>query len=362
MTTGADQPVPKGRGAVGNPANRFLPVIREADHEQLEFDEEFLQGLRRPRTEYFRDAAKSIVSENDSPDIPFRYSLNPYRGCLHGCSYCYARPTHEYLGLSAGLDFETKIFYRDDAPRLFRHWLARPAYSCDTIMLSGVTDCYQPVERELRITRGCLEVALEARQPVSLITKNALIVRDLDLLSALAVQGLCRVAISLSTLDQELTKVLEPACSAPAARLEAVHRLSAAGIPVHLMAAPLIPGLTDSDFPEVLQRAAAAGARSASYIMVRLPLTVEPVFLDWLQRHRPDEEQKVRSRLQSIRGGRLSQSEFHVRMRGTGIFAEQLAALFRVNRVRSGLAEQLPALRTDLFRPPADAAGQRTLF
>jgi DNA repair photolyase len=206
-------------------------------------------------------------------------------------------------------------------------------------MLSGVTDCYQPVERELRITRSCLEVALEARQPVSLITKNALIVRDLDLLSELAGQGLCRVAISLSTMDQELTKVLEPACSAPAARLEAVRKLSTAGIPVHLMAAPLIPGLTDSDFPEVLQRAAAAGAKSAGYIMVRLPLTVEPVFLEWLQRHRPDEEQKVRSRLQSIRGGRLSQSEFHVRMRGTGIFSEQISALFRVNRVRSGLSE-----------------------
>jgi DNA repair photolyase len=362
MAAGSDPPIPIGRGAAGNPANRFLPVIREADHEQLQFDEEFLSDLRRPRTEYIRDSAKSIVSENDSPDIPFRYSLNPYRGCLHGCSYCYARPTHEYLGLSAGLDFETKIFYREDAPRLFRHWLARPAWVCESIMLSGVTDCYQPVERELRITRGCLEVAAKARQPISLITKNALIIRDLDLLSEMAGQGLCRVAISLSTLDQELTKVLEPACSAPAARLEAVRRLSEAGVPVHLMAAPLIPGLTDSDFPEVLQRAAAAGARSAGYIMVRLPLTVEPVFLDWMQRHRPDHVQKVRSRLQSIRGGRLSQSEFHVRMRGTGIFAEQISGLFRLNRLKNGLSEHLPALRTDLFRPPADAAGQGTLF
>ncbi len=362
MAAGSDPSVPIGRGAAVNPANRFLPVIREADHEHLQFDDEFQSDLRRPRTQYIRDSAKSIISENDSPDVPFRYSLNPYRGCLHGCSYCYARPTHEYLGLSAGLDFETKIFYREDAPRLFRHWLARPAWACETIMLSGVTDCYQPVERQLRITRGCLEVAAKARQPISLITKNALITRDLDLLSEMAGQGLCRVAISLSTMDQDLTKVLEPACSAPAARLEAVRQLSEAGVPVHLMAAPLIPGLTDADFPEVLQLAAAAGAQSAGYIMVRLPLTVEPVFLDWIQRHRPDHAQKVRSRLQSIRGGRLSQSEFHVRMRGTGIFAEQISALFRINRLKSGLSEQLPALRTDLFRPPTDAAGQGTLF
>jgi DNA repair photolyase len=357
-----DQTRPVGRGSSENPANRFLSVHREPDYEHLADDEEFLKELRRPRTQYFRDSARTIISENDSPDVPFRYSLNPYRGCLHGCSYCYARPTHEYLGLSAGLDFETKIFYRDDAPRLFRDWLNRPAWQCETIMLSGVTDCYQPVERDLRITRGCLEVALEARQPVSLITKNALILRDLDLLSKLAEQHLCRVAISLSTLDQSLTRVLEPACSSPAARLEAIRGLSESGVPVHLMTAPLIPGLTDVDFPEVLRLAATAGARSAGYILVRLPLTVEPVFLEWLQRHRPDQQQKVQSRLRSIRGGKLSQSEFHVRMRGEGVFAEQIAALFRLNRRKNGLSEQLSPLRTDLFRPPADSAGQRSLF
>ncbi|MEI7699888.1 MAG: radical SAM protein, partial [Planctomycetia bacterium] len=215
----------KGRGAASNPASRFLHVIRENDFEQLQFDEDFLREQERPNTHYFDDTSKSVISENNSPDIPFRYSLNPYRGCLHGCSYCYARPTHEYLGLSAGLDFETRIFVKRNAPRLFRDWLARPAWKCESIMLSGVTDCYQPVERTLQLTRQCLEVADEASQPVSLITKNALIARDADLLGTLAQRQLCRVAISLSSLDQSLTKILEPACSAPASRLEAIRTL-----------------------------------------------------------------------------------------------------------------------------------------
>ncbi len=358
----SNRPRAVGRGAGSNPANRFLPVVREDDFEQLEFDEEFQEGLKRPKTVYLADRSKSVISENDSPDIPFRYSLNPYRGCLHGCSYCYARPTHEYLGLSAGLDFETRIFVKQNAPSLLRDFLARPGWVCEPIMLSGVTDCYQPIERQLRLTRQCLEVALEARQPVSLITKNAMICRDVDLLSELAAHGLCRAALSVNSLDQSLTRVLEPACSAPAARIEAIRTLSSAGVPVHVMAAPVIPGLNDSELPSVLRACAAAGAMSAGYILVRLPLAVEPLFRDWLRTHRPLEAEKVETRLRLVRGGKLSQSEFHERMRGSGEYADHVGALFSLQRKRCGLASQLPPLRTDLFRPPRTTQGQQFLF
>lgn len=353
---------PIGRGAADNPANRFLNVLPEADYEQLEFDEEFPRELKRPKTRYVEDSSKSIISENDSPDIPFRYSLNPYRGCLHGCSYCYARPTHEYFGLGAGLDFETTIFVKRRAATLFRDWLARPKYQCETVMFSGVTDCYQPVERALELTRKCLLVSQEAAQPVALITKNALMTRDIDILSELASRTLCRVALSITSLDQSLSRVLEPACSAPDSRLKAVRQLAEAGIPVHVMVAPIIPGLNDSEIPAVLRAAADAGAKSASYIMVRLPLNVEPLFLDWLKTHRPTMADKVESRLRNIRGGELSQSDFGLRMRGTGVMADQISAMFALHRKRAGLVEKLPPLRTDLFRPPKDSHGQGTLF
>lgn len=353
---------PIGRGAVGNPANRFLPVIEVPDFEQLEFDDDFLKELERPATRYFDDTSKSVISENDSPDVPFRYSLNPYRGCLHGCSYCYARPTHEYLGLSAGLDFETTIFVKRHAPRLFRDWLARPSYTCEPVMMSGVTDCYQPVERKLQITRKCLEVALEARQPVSLITKNSLITRDVDLLSELAALNLCKTAISLNSLDQSLTKVLEPACTAPAGRLDAIRKLAERNIPVHVMVAPVIPGLNDSEMPSVLQAVAEAGARSASYTLVRLPFAVEAVFTDWVQRVRPSEAEKIFARLRSVRGGQMNQSQFGTRMRGSGPMADQISALFKLSRQRCGLTATLPPSRTDLFRPPRTSCGQGHLF
>lgn len=353
---------PVGRGAADNPANRFLTVLHETDFEQLEFDDEFLQQLERPATQYFDDSSKSVISENDSPDIPFRYSLNPYRGCLHGCSYCYARPSHEYLGLSAGLDFETKIFVKRNSPSLFRDWLARPKYQCEPVMLSGVTDCYQPIERKLQITRQCLEVALEARQPMSLITKNSLMTRDVDLLSELAAMQLCKVAISINSLDQGLTRVLEPACTAPVGRLEAIRKLAEAGIPVHVMVAPIIPGLNDNEMPAVLKAAAEAGAKSASYIMVRLPLSVETIFIDWIKRHRPTHADKIESRLRAVREGKLSQSEFRIRMRGTGPIADQISALFKLTRQRCGLDATLPASRTDLFIPPRTSSGQMHLF
>jgi DNA repair photolyase len=353
---------PVGRGAADNPANRFLPILVEADYEQLEFDKEFLSELERPKTTYLDDTSRTIISENDSPDVPFQYSLNPYRGCLHGCSYCYARPSHEYLGFSAGLDFETTILVKRNAASLFRDWLNRPKYECQGVMLSGVTDCYQPIERKLRITQQCIEVASEARQPISIITKNSLITRDIDLLRELAEQGLCRAAISINSLDQSLTKRLEPACTAPAGRLEAISSLSSAGIQVHAMIAPIIPGINDHEIPSVLKAVAEAGAKSAGFIMVRLPLTVEAVFLDWLKRHQPTHAAKVESRLRAVREGKLNQSEFGLRMRGTGPIADQISALFHVHRKRCGLTETLPALRTDLFRPPRTSGGQQHLF
>ncbi len=353
---------PVGRGTGKNPTSRFLKILFQDDFEQLEFDEEFHQSLKRPKTQYFDDTSKSVISENDSPDIPFRYSLNPYRGCLHGCSYCYARPTHEYLGLSAGLDFETNIFVKRAAPQLFRDWLSRPKYRCEPVMLSGVTDCYQPVERKLQITRQCLEVALEARQPMSLITKNSLVVRDIDLLGQLASMSLCKVAISLNSLDQSLTKVLEPACTAPAGRIEAIRKLSDAGVPVHVMVAPIIPGLNDNEMPAVLNAVAEAGAISASYIMVRLPLTVEMIFLDWIKQHRPSHADKIESRLRAVRNGKLNQSDFGTRMRGSGPIADQISAMFKLNRKRAGLKDTLPQSRTDLFVPPKSSSGQLHLF
>jgi DNA repair photolyase len=358
----SETPRPVGRGSSSNPPNRFLHVLAEADYEQLEFDDEFLRELKRPKTRYMEDSSKSIISENDSPDIPFRYSLNPYRGCLHGCSYCYARPTHEYLGLSAGLDFETTIVVKKNAAVLFRDWLARPKYECEPVMFSGVTDCYQPVERVLQLTRQCLHVAQEADQPVAMITKNALITRDKDVLGDMAAKNLARAAVSITSLDQSLTRVLEPACSAPNARLDAVRQLSASGIPVHVMVAPIIPGLNDSEIPAVLQAASEAGAKSASYILVRLPLNVEPLFLLWLKTHRPSMAEKVESRLRSVRGGQLSQTDFGLRMRGTGVMADQISALFALHLRRAGLDARLPPLSTNLFQPPKDSQGQGTLF
>jgi len=264
-------PIPKGRGAPINPPPRFEPTHQEADWDQVEYDEEFLAAQSRPRTEYLPDASQSIVSENDSPDIPFRYSLNPYRGCSHGCSYCYARPTHEYLGLSAGLDFETRIFVKHDAARLFRQFLSRPPWKPEPIVLSGVTDPYQPAEREFRITRQCLEVALQSRQPLDIITKNALILRDLDLLRDMADHQVVRVMLSLTTLDADLARAMEPRTSTPAARLAAIRTLAATGVPVQVMVAPVIPGLNDAEIPSLLAAAADAGARTAAYVLLRWP-------------------------------------------------------------------------------------------
>jgi DNA repair photolyase len=353
---------PAGRGSHINPPNRFDKVHSEPDLEQCEHDDELLAELDRPPTEYIPDQSKTVISENDSPDISFRFSLNPYRGCAHGCSYCYARPTHEYLGLSAGLDFETKVFVKHNAPALLREFLCRPAWQAETIVMSGVTDAYQPAEREFRITRGCLEVLLEARQPVGIVTKNALITRDLDILRQMAALGTVHVAMSVTTLDAELARTMEPRTSTPAARLRAISALAAAGVPVRVMTAPIIPGLNDREIPALLKAGAEAGATASAYTLVRLPLTVKPVFLEWLDRALPTSRERIEHLIRATHDGKLSNSEFGQRMRGKGEIAEQIRRVFHVFAARYKLANDLPEYNRTAFRPPQTANGQMQLF
>lgn len=357
-----NRPAPHGRGAAVQPDNPYLSAQRVDDLEHVADDQEYLASLERPATEYLDDASQSIVATNDSPDISFRYSVNPYRGCAHGCSYCYARPGHEYLGFSAGIDFETKVLVKRRAPELFREFLARPTWKPELIVFSGVTDCYQPVERELRLTRGCLEVAAECRQPVGIITKNALVTRDLDVLRQLAAHRAVQVAVSVTTLDQTLARVLEPRTSSPAARLRAISELSAAGVPTIVMTAPIIPGLNDHEVPAILAAAREAGACSASYTLVRLPSTVREVFLDWLHRHRPHQAAKVESFIRSTRDGKLNNSTWGERQRGQGAIAEQIAQTFKVFTKKHGLDERLGPLNYEDFRPPRPVNGQLNLF
>jgi DNA repair photolyase len=354
-----ERPTAKGRGSQLNPPNRFGGP--QVDWEQIE-DEEYLECLLKRPTEYLPDHCKSIVSENDSPDVGFRYSINPYRGCSHGCCYCYARPTHEFLGLNAGLDFETKIFVKESAPELFREFLAKESWKPEPIALSGVTDCYQPGERRFRLTRGCLEVAVETQQPMSIITKNALVLRDLDLLQSLAAANLVHVHLSITTLDKELARTMEPRTSTPPARLRAVRTLAAAGVPVGVMVAPVIPGLNDSEIPALLAAAKEAGAMGAGYILLRLPLTVAPVFREWLERTLPTRIERIEGRIRSTRGGRLNDSTFGTRMRGTGETAKQIAEMFRLFAKRYGLDGPLPPYDLTRFRPPQLKTGQLRLF
>lgn len=355
------RPAPKGRGSPINPPNRFDKTHHEADWEHLEHDEDCLAELSRPKTEYRADNSKSIISENNSPDIPFRFSLNPYRGCSHGCSYCYARPTHEYLGLSAGLDFETQIFVKHDAAKLFREFLSRPKWKPEPIVLSGVTDPYQPAEREFQITRQCLQVALEARQPMDIITKNALILRDLDLLREMAGLRIVRAFVSVTTLDAKLARTMEPRTSTPKARLTGIRTLADAGIPVQVMVAPIIPGLNDSEIPGILAAAADAGAQGAGYVLLRLPLAVAPIFMAWIDEHRPTAKRRIENAIRATRAGALNSSAFGERMKGKGLMAEQVEKLFRAFAKRLGLDRRLPPTACDLFRPPGPE-GQQWLF
>jgi DNA repair photolyase len=345
-----------------NPPNRFEATHRELELDQVEDDEEFLESLTRPETEYLPDHSRDVIATNDSPDVGFEVSLNPYRGCEHGCIYCYARPTHEYLGYSAGLDFETKILVKYDAPDLLRKALSSPRWQPRVLGLSGVTDAYQPLERKLGLTRRCLEVLVEFRQPVAIITKNRLIMRDIDLLAELARHQAVGVFVSVTSLDDELVSRLEPRTTRPAGRLKAIAALSAAGIPVGVLVAPIIPGLTEHEMPAILRAAAKAGARNAGYTIIRLPLALAGLFEDWLVQHYPDRKDKVLDRIRALRGGRLNDSRFGFRMRGEGSAAEIISQLFHATCRKAGLNQSPWPVSPAAFRRPAPTTGQLTLF
>jgi DNA repair photolyase len=337
---------PRRRGALGNPPPRFerLAVVPDPDAEAPDPD--------LTATEYYRDASRSVISRNDSPDVPFEVSVNPYRGCEHGCIYCYARPTHEYFGLSAGLDFETRIFVKEDAPARLAAEIARPSWTPQVLVLSGVTDPYQPIERRLELTRRCLAVLAGARHPVSVITKSALVTRDIDLLADLAAHRAAAVALSVTTLDEDLRRRLEPRAAAADRRFDAMARLAEAGIPAGVSVAPVIPGLTDHEIPRILARAAEAGASFATYVLLRLPHGVKELFEQWLDAERPARRQKVLARIRETRGGRLNDSRFGSRMRGEGPGAALVAELFHRARARVGIPPGGPALATGAFRRP----------
>jgi DNA repair photolyase len=342
----------RGRGSASNPKNRFEALERVS--EPMGADE-----VSSPATQFLPDHSKSVIVYNDSPDLGFDASVNPYRGCEHGCVYCYARPTHEYLGFSAGLDFETKIVVKADAPRLLRKELSSPKWKPRVLAMSGVTDCYQPVEKRLELTRRCLEVLLEFRNPVTIVTKNYLVTRDIDLLSQLARYQCAAVFISLTTLDEKLSGLMEPRASRPARRLAAIEALARASIPVGFLLAPMIPGLTDSEAPAIAQAAAGAGARFASYVALRLPHGVKELFENWLEQHYPGKKDKILNRVRAVRSGKLNDPRFHSRMKGEGIFAEQMAELFRVACKKAGIHERAPRLSTEQFRRPTE---QLSLF
>ncbi|HEY0673999.1 MAG TPA: PA0069 family radical SAM protein [Longimicrobiales bacterium] len=345
----------KGRGAAENPANRFEPIEYIPDPDAYDPDEP------PPPTMVFRDTTKKIIARNDSPDVGFEFSINPYRGCEHGCIYCYARPTHEYFGLSAGLDFETKIFAKTDAATLLRKELSAPKWKGDLIAISGVTDCYQPVERKLKVTRSCLEVLLEFRNPTALITKSHLITRDVDLLQQMAAYDGVGVSISITSLRNEIQSVMEPRTSVPARRLAAVEALAKAGVPVNVMVAPVVPGLTDHEIPAILQAARDAGARSAGYITLRLPFAVKELFERWAERHFPDRKDKMLNRVRELRGGKLYDPTFGVRMRGEGVFADQIELLFDAACRKLGLNEARFQISGAAFRKP-ETSPQLKLF
>ncbi len=351
--------VHKGRGAGLNVEGRFESVVREPVDEGWGVSDE--ADPARPKTVIAAERAKSIVSSNRSPDIPFTHSINPYRGCEHGCIYCYARPTHAYLNLSPGLDFETRIFAKVNAAELLRRELARPGYRCDTISIGANTDPYQPAEREWKVTRSILEVVSDCSQPVGIVTKNALVERDLDILAPMARRNLAAVFISVTTLDHEIARRMEPRASAPARRIEAIRRLSRAGVPVGVMVAPVVPFLTDSGIERVLEAARDAGATQAGYILMRLPYEVKDLFKDWLDEHFPLKAAHVMSRVKAMRDGRENDPNFGSRMRGTGEFAAVLRLRFESACRRLQLNKNRRGLDCSQFRAPR-FDGQADLF
>lgn len=344
--------VQKGRGAVTNATGRFEKAQVHSEPQETWEDE-----APSPRTIFFRDHSKSILTRNDSPDIPFNVSVNPYRGCEHGCVYCYARPTHEYLGLSAGLDFETKVFVKENAPELLRKELMKKSYEPDVITFSGITDCYQPAERRYRLTRQCLEVLAEFRNPFTIISKNQLVRRDIDIIAPMAEQNCAAVFVSVTSLDADLAGKLEPRTARPSARLETIRQLSEAGIPVGVMVAPLIPGLTDHELPKILEGAAQAGAKMAGYVPVRLPHSVSELFSDWLAVHFPEKREKVLNRVREIRDGKLNDPNFGSRMQGSGEFAKMMQLMFERYSRKFALDQYRLRLTTEHFQKPGEQLG-----
>jgi len=339
---------PHGRGASANPTNRFERLSCEPDPDCAEEDAPL------PRTQFFKDSTQSIIARNDSPDVGFSASINSYRGCEHGCIYCYARPNHEYLGFSAGLDFESKIMVKERAPELLRKELSSKRWKPQVIAMSGVTDCYQPAERKFRLTRGCLEVLLEFRNPVGIVTKNHLVTRDIDLLSELAKFDAVAVAVSITTLDEKLRKNMEPRTSPPQRRLEAIRMLAEAGVPVGVMTAPIIPGLNEHEMPAILDAAAKAGARFAGCVPVRLPYGVAALFEKWLDEHYPGSKEKILNRIRDMRGGKLNDPNFGSRFRGSGIWAEQIVTLHEAGCKKAGIKNDFPGLTAKHFRRPGE--------
>ncbi len=351
----------KGRGAADNAVSRFEAHTREACDDGWGSLDEALDPLR---TEVAMDASRSAINYIDSPDLPFDRSINPYRGCEHGCIYCYARPSHAYLGLSPGLDFESRLLAKPDAAQLLRKELAKPGYRCAPIALGMNTDAYQPIEREYRITRSILEVLAETHHPFSLVTKSALIERDIDLIAPMAAEGLALVFVTITTLDRPLARRLEPRAAAPERRLETLRRLSEAGIPTGVMTAPVIPALNDHEMERILESAAQAGAGHAGYVLLRLPLELVTLFEQWLQVHYPLKANHVMSLIRQSRGGKAYDADFNTRMTGQGLFAGMIAQRFKLACQKLTLNHQRQSLRTDLFTPPATGAPppQMSLF
>lgn len=352
----------KGRGALSNIESRFDTWSREVDLDGLEAEVTAHGERPTPQTTIMLEQAKSIISRNQSPDIPFDQSVNVYRGCEHGCSYCFARPTHAYLGLSPGLDFETKLFAKPNAASVLRNELSRRLYRPTVIAIGTNTDPYQPIERDQRLTRSILEVLEEFNHPVAITTKSALVTRDADILARMAEKQLVRVYISITTLNTDLARKLEPRANSPTRRLEGIKRLTDFGIPTGVMVAPVIPALTDTEIESILKAAASAGATSAGYVMLRLPLEVHNIFVEWLKQHYPGRAKHVLSLVEQIRDGRHNDSAFGQRMRGTGIFAELIEKRFRHGCRRLGLNKERPPLRLDLFRVPVKESPQASLF
>jgi DNA repair photolyase len=351
----------KGRGAVSSLPHRFESVERTADRESLRSDEDDLE-LPPLATAVTLETARSIITRNESPDIGFDRSINPYRGCEHGCIYCYARPTHSYLNLSPGLDFETKLIAKSNAAELLVRELAAPGYSPELIMVGVNTDAYQPIERELKITRAILEVLGAARHPFGLVTKSALVERDIDLIAAMAASNLASVSISVTSLDPKLSRILEPRAASPQRRLRTVRTLADAGVPVRVNLAPVIPFINEPEIESIVDAAAAAGAKNAHYTVVRLPWEVSPLFEEWLQAHFPDRARRVMNRIREMRGGRNYDARFGRRMTGEGTWAQLIAQRFRRASALHGFSDGWPALRKDLFIRPRPATPQIDLF